>query len=395
MTSSVTNSAPKRSAWLRKRDISSGPAMPSGKPGKFSISNLRRGQPVLVGLRRDRCRRQRPRRDRRELAGRAVQPLGLPPRAPAVPDRSDRAWRRAGTHAPARRARPLGLLVQLPRADAHARGNARGDLHGRLPGDPGRRDRDGALLRRHARDRHASADVVLEVADLHPLRRARLARSARTGRPRHEAPAGARRHDLGRLHAAAHPRHAHRQRLGLRRGRVHDPRRLRLPHARPARHHPARHRDVDPHDRPRARRSRRGALPLLLARHGRARVGAGARRRRSVRRALLTRGVVAHRRRAGCRDHARQLGLPGRRGRHLHDAARPRPLRADVPRGRRRRRRAARAGRLDRPRAGARRRADRGVQRLALAPTRTSPAPSTTTSGGSTTARPASTRRSG
>ena len=51
------------------------------------------------------------------------------------------------------------------------------------------------------------------------------------------------------------------------------------------------------------------------------------------------------------------------------------------------RRRAARAGRLDRPRAGARCRADRRVQRLALAPTRTSPAPSTTTSGGSTTAR--------
>ena len=32
------NSAPKRSACLRMLSISSGPMMPSGKPGKFSTS---------------------------------------------------------------------------------------------------------------------------------------------------------------------------------------------------------------------------------------------------------------------------------------------------------------------------------------------------------------------
>ena len=148
------------------------------------------------------------------------------------------------------------------------------------------------------------------------------------------APARARRHGLGRLPAPAHPRHARRQRLGLRRRRVHDPRRLRLPDARPARDDPARHRDLDPHDRARAVRPRRGAVPLLLARHRRARLGARARGRRCLPRALLARGVVAHRRRERGADHARQLRLPGLRGRHLHDAARPRALRPDVPGGR-------------------------------------------------------------
>ena len=38
VTSSVTNSAPNRSACLRMLSISSGPMMPSGKPGKFSTS---------------------------------------------------------------------------------------------------------------------------------------------------------------------------------------------------------------------------------------------------------------------------------------------------------------------------------------------------------------------
>ena len=36
--SSVTSSAPKRSAWLRRFSISSGPRIPEGKPGKFSTS---------------------------------------------------------------------------------------------------------------------------------------------------------------------------------------------------------------------------------------------------------------------------------------------------------------------------------------------------------------------
>ena len=36
--SSATSSAPKRSAWVRMLSISSGPMMPSGKPGKFSTS---------------------------------------------------------------------------------------------------------------------------------------------------------------------------------------------------------------------------------------------------------------------------------------------------------------------------------------------------------------------
>ena len=38
ITSSVTSSAPNRSAWARIWSISSGPMMPSGKPGKFSTS---------------------------------------------------------------------------------------------------------------------------------------------------------------------------------------------------------------------------------------------------------------------------------------------------------------------------------------------------------------------
>ena len=38
VTSSVMYSAPKRSACLRMLSISSGPRMPSGKPGKFSTS---------------------------------------------------------------------------------------------------------------------------------------------------------------------------------------------------------------------------------------------------------------------------------------------------------------------------------------------------------------------
>ena len=37
-TSSLTISAPKRSAWLRICSISAGPMMPSAKPGKFSTS---------------------------------------------------------------------------------------------------------------------------------------------------------------------------------------------------------------------------------------------------------------------------------------------------------------------------------------------------------------------
>ena len=64
---------------------------------------------------------------------------------------------------------------------------------------------------------------------------------------------------------------------------------------------PARHRDLDPHDRPRPARPRQRAVPLLLARHRRARLGARAGRRRALPRALLARGVVADRRRAGRR----------------------------------------------------------------------------------------------
>ena len=56
---------------------------------------------------------------------------------------------------------------------------------------------------------------------------------------------------------AAPPRHARRRALGLRPRRVHDPRRLRLPSARPD-GHPAGHGDLDPHRRvePRARAAR-------------------------------------------------------------------------------------------------------------------------------------------
>ena len=185
------------------------------------------------------------------------------------------------------------------------------------------------------------------------------------------------------------------QRLGLRRGRVHDPRRLRLPHARAARHDPARHRDLDPHDRPRAARSREGPFrycslatdvlgwvlervggapfPELFSREVWSRIGA----EQDAQIMLDDSGfpVVEGGICTTLRDLAR-FGLMC-----LEDGAR--------------RRRADRAGRLDRPRPGARRRADRGVPRLDATPIPDRPTPSTTTSGGSTTARAASTRRSG
>ena len=50
--------------------------------------------------------------------------------------------------------------------------------------------------------------------------------------------------------------------------------------------------------------------------------------------ALLARDLVADRRRARRRDHARPRRLRDRRGRHLHHAPRPRAVRAAVPRGR-------------------------------------------------------------
>ena len=231
--------------------------------------------------------------------------------------------------------------------------------------------------------------------DLDPLRRAR--------RPR---PAGA--DDLvtdhlpelagtclGRLPPAAHPRHARRHRVGLRRRRVHDPRRLRLPHARPARRDPGRHGDLDPHHRARAR-TRHGEGPFRYCSLATDVLGwvlvAG--RRSAVPGAVLARGLVADRRRARRRDHARPRRLRDRRGRHLHDASRPGAVRAAVPRGRPHRRRAAGSGRLDRARLRSRRRADRGVPLVGHRPTRRGRTPSTTTSGGSSTGRAASTRGS-
>jgi hypothetical protein len=46
--SSVMNSAPKRSAWVRMLSISSGPRTPSGKPGKFSTSVVVISAPPLA-----------------------------------------------------------------------------------------------------------------------------------------------------------------------------------------------------------------------------------------------------------------------------------------------------------------------------------------------------------
>ena len=140
--------------------------------------------------------------------------------------------------------------------------------------------RDRALPRRHARDGHPPPDVVLEVAHVDPLRRARRARrcSAPGDLVTDHLPELAGRR-LGRVPPPGHPRHARRQRLGLRRRRVHDPRRLGLPHARPRR---ARSRATP---RRWIRTIGRGpyahgerAVPLLLARHRRARLGARARR---------------------------------------------------------------------------------------------------------------------
>ena len=159
-------------------------------------------------------------------------------------------------------------------------------------------------------------------------------------------------------------------------------------------HHPARHGDVDPDDRSRPARPRQRAVSLSLARHRRP--------RRALERAggaafpeLFSREVWS---RIGAEQDAQimldALGIRHRRGRHLHDAARSRPLRADVPRRRLGARGAGRPGRLDRARAGTRSRADRRIPRLSRCGSEPSPTPSTTTSGGCTTAPTASTRRS-
>ena len=111
-------------------------------------------------------------------------------------------------------------------------------------------------------------------------------------------------------------------------------------------------------------RPRRRPVPLLLACVGRARLAPVAGRRGAVPGALLARDLVADRRRAGRRDHARPRRLRDRRGRHLHHAPRSRAVRAAVSRGRQDRRRAGGSRRLDHARLRPRCRPHRGVPRI-------------------------------
>ena len=91
------------------------------------------------------------------------------------------------------------------------------------------------LRRRDATRRHASPDVRVEVAHRDLDRRPRRRRRARSGRRGDRVHRRTSRHGLGRLHAAAPARHAHRHALrrgGLRRSRQRrraDRRDLRLP----------------------------------------------------------------------------------------------------------------------------------------------------------------------
>ena len=115
------------------------------------------------------------------------------------------------------------------------RRDARGDVHGRLPVL-----QDGVVTERYL-DGMQPTDTHLLMSVSKSLK-AILCGGLAAGRWRPDdlvtAPPGARRNGLGGLPAAAPPRHARRS-LGLRRRRVHDPRRLRLPDARPPRTIPA------------------------------------------------------------------------------------------------------------------------------------------------------------
>ena len=158
---------------------------------------------------------------------------------------------------------------------------------------------------------------------------------------------------------------------------------------------PARHRDLDPHDRPRPARSRDGpfrycslatdVLGWVLERGGGAPFPE-----------LFSREMWS---RIGAEQDAQIMldasGFPVVEGgicTTLRDLARFGLLCLEDGRARGR---ADRPGRLGRARPGARRGADRGIPRLRPTPIPTRPTPSTTTSGGSTTARAASTRPSG
>ena len=143
----------------------------------------------------------------------------------------------------------------------------------------------------------------------------------------------------------------------------------------------------------RGRRGWRGAVPLLLAGDGRARVGARARGRRALPRASLARAVVAHRSRERRADHRSTT----RASRSSRAASAPRceTSRASASCAWRTGwwRRADRPGRLDRTRA----RDDEELIeafRNSTSADPNAPAPSTTTSGGCTTGREASTRGS-
>ena len=182
--------------------------------------------------------------------------------------------------------------------------DARGDVHRRLPRAPRRRGRERALPRRHERDRHPPPDVVLEVAHVHPLRRPRGTRAGGSRRPRHRrisrsspaAPGTAAGCRTSSTCARATPGRkptSTSASTSPTTGRTTSTGRSRATPRRGSARSAA------------ARTTRRRAVPLLLARHRRARMGPGAGRRRALPGAVLTRGVVADRRRAGRADHPR------------------------------------------------------------------------------------------
>ena len=201
-----------------------------------------------------------------QLAGPAVQPVGLPARARADPDSPHRA-RRDPAGAAACRARPGRGRLRVGGPHVDARRGARRDLHRRLSRAPAGRDPHRALPKRAHPVQDAPPDVGVQVdhrdGRWHPGR----ARRARPGRRGDGGASRARRHVMGGRDRAPPARHARRdavqrgvQRPGGRRPCL----RADLPVA-AARRRRAAGRRVHVHGRPRerppARRSRSTTAP--------------------------------------------------------------------------------------------------------------------------------------
>ena len=189
-------------------------------------------------------------------------------------------------------------------------------------------ERDGAV-------RHAPADVGLEVLQLDAVRRPRRPGRAHPRRPRHRSPRRAR----GSAWEGCTVQHLLDMRVGARWD--YDVDEYTILDVSDYRTH---ERTDIPADTatwirtvdatPCARR----AVRLQLARQRRPRLGARARGRQALSRAVLPAHLVGARSRARRRDHARPQRLRDRRGRVLRHAAGPGAVRPHVPPGRRDRR---------------------------------------------------------